>query len=93
MAQVVRDENRVTGILGQSSVDNVTPIPLTVNPSNGRLRIHAIGRTTDPLDPAILEPVKRDENRVTGMLAEASTNRLPIPLTVGTLGGLRIDNL
>lgn len=92
MAQAVRDNNRVTAMLGVSSVDGITPVPMTVDPSTGRLRVHATGKTSDPLNPAVLEPVKRDQNRVTDTLAQTSTGTA-VPLTVGDAGSLRINNL
>ena len=85
-----RDGNRITATLGVSSIDGVTPMPLTVDPLTGRLRVLATGFLNNTLNPAVLAPVKRDDNRVTGMMGESNTDSTPIPLTTGVGSGLRI---
>jgi hypothetical protein len=90
MANAVRDENRITGLMGVSSVDGITPIPFNVDPVTQRLRIQLVGYIANNLDPAVIEPVKRDENRVTGMMGISETDSTPIPMTTGLSSGLRI---
>ena len=93
MPNARRDDNYVPAMMGVSSVDGVTPIPLTIDAITGRLRVTPVGTTGGNLDPAVLQPVRRDDNRVKDMLGESSTDRTPIPLTVGFNNGLRITPL
>lgn len=42
MADTPRDENRVTVILGVSSVDGETPVPISVDPSTGAVIVESV---------------------------------------------------
>lgn len=41
MSQAVRDQNRVTSLMGVSSTDGTTPLPVLINPATGRILISA----------------------------------------------------
>lgn len=47
MSQAKRDENRVTTLIGVSSIDGVTPTNVKVDPSTNRLYVDANINTTD----------------------------------------------
>jgi len=66
-----RGTNRNAVWMGVSSTDGVTPIPLTVDPVTGRLRVKVIGYSGD--DPTPSNRAKRDSNRVTVKIGEEDT--------------------
>jgi len=67
MGHAVRDDNNVPNLLGVSSVDLVTPIPLTVDPITGRLLVVVVD--TDPnASPVVRKNAKHDESSVPTML-------------------------
>ena len=52
MAQASRDQNSVTTLLGVSSFDGVTPIPVYVNPVTHRLLVDNAGVTSGTSVPS-----------------------------------------
>lgn len=62
-----RDENFVPVWLGVSSVDGVTPVPVTIDPDTGRLRVYVAGFSGNPTPSS---RAKRDANRVTVKIGE-----------------------
>ena len=80
MASGNRDANRHVVLMGVSSADLSTPIPLTVDPDTGKLRAVWVSFTGNP-SPA--QPAKRDANRVPVLMGESNdSNRTPIPFSV-----------
>ena len=90
MSDAKRDANRVPTMMGVSSVDGVTPLPIQVDVITGKLLAKAEGISSS-LAPE--EPAKRDANRVPGILGTSSTDgTTPIPLSVDENdNGLRIQ--
>ena len=67
MGHAVRDDNQVPNLLGVSSVDLITPIPLMVDPITHRLLV--VVTDTDPnLTPVVRKNAKHDANNVPTML-------------------------
>ena len=90
MSSGKRDANRNVVLMGVSSVDGVTPVPLKVDPDTGKLLAYAQS-ASDSIAAGNSKPVKRDGNRVHGLMGECSVDATPIPLTVDpTSSGLRI---
>lgn len=78
MAQAKRDENRVPVLLGVSSVDGVTPVPIRVDPLTGRVLANILAidefASTNP-------EIKRDENRIqVGTAVTDDSNQTVKPL-------------
>lgn len=65
--QANRDQNRVTVLMGVSSADGVTPVPLRVDPITNALLVEVTFDSDTTI--ALKTPAKRDENRVTVELA------------------------
>lgn len=68
MGVASRDQNNVPTLLGASSADGITPIPVQANPSNHGL---SISDGTDGDDHGVQNAV-RDENFVPVLMAVAS---------------------
>jgi len=84
MSSGKRDDNRVVVLIGVSSVDGVTPVPIMVDPDTGRLLATIVSR--DASDGTVEQPTKRDYNRVTVSMGADSTDNTnpPIPTTIDT---------
>lgn len=51
MTDAKRDQNRVTGLLGVSSADGTTPLPIKINPATGRVLVEGtLDTITTPLE-------------------------------------------
>jgi len=67
MGHAVRDDNQVPNLLGVSSVDLITPIPLMVDPITHRLLVVVVD--TDPnVSPVVRKNAKHDDSNVPTML-------------------------
>lgn len=87
--QANRDDNGVVALMGVSSVDGVTPVPLTVDPTTGRLRCTSVGTGASAGTPSA--QAKYDDNYVPAGLAETDdAARTLIPLICTPDGGLLI---
>ena len=86
--QAKRDQNRQVAWIGVSSVDGVTPIPLTVDPITGRLRVVVMGHGVDPTpsDRAV-----RDENRVPAKIAQEKDADVITAFVVNVATGLMME--
>jgi len=82
MSNAKRDENRQTAWMGISSVDGVTPIPLTIAPATGRLRVKVVGHDADPIPGKL---ARRDENRVPAKLTEEADTGFLTALTINLI--------
>lgn len=89
MLNAKRDGNRITTLMGVSSVDGVTPLPIQVDEITGKLRAIAVGISSTL---ATDQPAKRDGNSVIGMLGVSTDGITPIPFSVDeSNNGLRIQ--
>jgi len=80
MASGKRDYNRVVVLMGVSSVDHTTPIPLKVDPTTGRLLCLQVSYAGNS---SAVQPVKRDENRAKGLSAVTNdANKTVVPISV-----------
>lgn len=73
MAQSVFDQNRVSTLIGVSSVDGITPVAIKVDSVTGRLlmSINSMGALSGITNRQI---AYRDQNRVTVALGESSAD-------------------
>ena len=83
MAVGKRDENRVVVLMGVSSVDGTTPIPLTVDPDTGRLRVYVAGNSGNAATPD-RNVARRDENRVDVAAGENNSDQNVEPFSIET---------
>ena len=83
MSSTKRDENRATVLMGISSTDGVTLVPLTVNPNTGRLRVYVAGSILDNATPD-RNTSRRDENRKPVAAGKNSTSGKYEPLSIET---------
>jgi hypothetical protein len=83
-----RDENHVTTYMGVSYLDGITPIPIAVNPDNGRVLVDAVSVIQyTPEDIAA-----RDENYVPVLMGTSSFDDFVVlPLNVNLEGKVLID--
>lgn len=88
MADAKRDQNRQVAWMGISSVDEVTPVPLTVDPDTGRLRVKVMGHGTDPIPG---NRAVRDENRVPAKIAIENTTDFIAAFVVNVATGLMME--
>ena len=86
MTEAKRDNNQITTILGASSADGSTPVPVRVDP-NTHYIITDIGDTGTDLSG---EEASRDNNGVTVLLGVSSDDGVtPVPIyTNPSTGGL-----
>lgn len=68
MENAIRDENRVTTLIGISNADGLTTVPIYVNPTTHRLKT-AHGSSGSDLSDNF---APRDENFVPGLLGASS---------------------
>lgn len=88
MTDAKRDNNQITTILGTSSTDGSTPVPVKVNPTSHYI-VTDIGITGTDLSG---DDAKRDNNGVPVMLGVSSDDGItPVPVYVNpATGGLLI---
>lgn len=78
-----RDENYIVVGMGVSSDDNITPVPITVDPSTGRLRVYISSTDGGTATPTANRPARRDENNVITAMGETNdSDRTPTPLSL-----------
>lgn len=79
MADANRDQNSVPTWIGVSCVDGVTPVRITINPSNGGIKVD--DSTAISFVPSASQATIRDQNQVnvkTGISSTDSTVILPV---------------
>jgi len=85
-----RDSNFIVVGMGLSSVDGVTPIPITVDAATGRLRVVDSGCVSTI--PVPRTNANRDANRESVIMGQDSTSNDAVPLTVAAANsGLMVD--
>lgn len=85
MSNASRDDNRIPTMLGTSSVDGVTPVPLTVTKN----RLNCADGTTGSNLPFVNS--ERDQNRVPTIWGVSSADGVtPIPIYTDSNGNLLI---
>lgn len=67
MAQAKKDQNHISTIIGVSSVDGVTPIPIAVDPITGYL-LCDVTYAVQTSSPVLRSNAKMDNNNVASML-------------------------
>lgn len=76
-----RDQNRIVVGWGVSSVDGVTPVPITIDPVSKRLRCISVGSTTVATgDPVRVAP--RDGNGVPAKMGVDSSTGQPLAIRI-----------
>lgn len=89
MADVIRDENRVPGLVGTLDSDGVTPTPVKANSTTHALAV-SDGSTGSDLGPV---NAPRDGNRVTGLLAVSSVDGItPVVIYANSNGELLVQS-
>ena len=78
-----RDDNRIPVLMGVSSTDGVTPIPLTVDPDTGRLRVYVAGTSLNNATPD-RNVSRRDGNRKPVIAGQDNTDDDYEPLSIET---------
>ncbi len=85
--EAIRDENRITGMLGTSVADGETPIVIAVNPLNNRLKAVEGAGANLPYKNA-----ERDKNRIVTMWGVSSADGVtPIPIYADESNNLLIQ--
>ena len=83
----LREQNRIPIWWGISSEDGITPVPIMINPSNGRVKMD-IGTSTMPVISYLNGSLPRDGNRVPCIGGQSSTDStVVIPVSVNPLTG------
>ena len=76
------DKNFIVVGMGVSSVDGVTPVPITIDPVNGRLRAQVNSLTNSNATPT-RNIASMDKNGTPTILAETNdTSKTPTPVSV-----------
>lgn len=75
MTNAKRDENRVPTLLGVSSSDGVTPIPVKINPTTGRVLAEGPGSGGGDMDKATYDPANIAEQLVGLTATQTLTNK------------------
>ena len=83
MASGKRDANFVVVGMGVSSVDGVTPVPITVDSITGRLRVQVSSNTGNNATPDRAVS-RRDANREPTIAGEHNTTSAYTPLSLDT---------
>lgn len=87
MQPVVRDQNYVPVLMGVSSSDGITPVPIQIDPVSGRVLVNITIIASET--PTVVTRIPRDNNFVP-VLAGASTSDgitvLPIHISASTGG-------
>lgn len=93
MANGERDDNRVVTLLGVSSADGVTPVPIQVNPVTGRIRAELAVGAGDMLT-ATYDPAGIAEQLVGLTAAQTMTTKTmtSVILNVGVSGSAVLDD-
>lgn len=85
--QVLRDQNRVPIWWGISSVDGVTPEPISIDSSTGKAKIE-IGTSTMPVIAILPESLPRDGNRIPCLGGQSNADSsVVIPISVNPITG------
>lgn len=82
MASGKRDENNVVVGMGVSSVDGVTPVPITVDPVTGRLRVVSVSTDGGSASPTRTTAQRDQNNTRVAMAVTNDSNKTRTPLTV-----------
>jgi hypothetical protein len=83
MIDAKRDDNYNAVLMGVSSADGVTPIPLTVDPDTGRLRVYVAGTSLLNAIPD-RNTSRRDDNRKPVLAGENNTTDAYEPFSIET---------
>ena len=87
--QVIRDNNRTTGVSGTLDSDGVTQVAVKVNPANNAVK--AIDAATGTASTRVA--ALRDENRVSAWMGVSSSDMTTlIPIAVDVNGNLLIQS-
>jgi len=87
MTSVLRDQNRIPIWWGLSSVDGVTPVPIAINQSTGKVKME-IGTTVSAVMSNLPQTLPRDENRIPCLAGVSNTNSSQlIPVSVNPATG------
>ena len=79
-----RDANRSVVLMGVSSVDGVTPVPITVDSITGRVRVKVEGFSGNNATPDRIK-MRRDDNREPTLGGETNDSvRTITPLSIET---------
>lgn len=87
MPDARRDDNRVTTLLGVSTADGVTPVPVQVNPVTGKVIMHAVD---EGIVAVVGNIITRDRNYVDVGRGERTDNTDPIPFHASPSGKILI---
>lgn len=80
MAQAKRDQNRIPTLIGVSTVDGTTPLPVFANPTT-----HALTASLSVGIMPLEDKASIDENRVKSLLGVSSVDEItPIPIGVNS---------
>ena len=90
MASGKRDANFIVVGMGVSSVDGITPVPITVDPDTGRLRV-LVSSNTGNLAVPDRAVSRRDENREPTIAGEHNTTSAYTPFSLETGGYLMLQ--
>ena len=92
MVSTKRDDNAIVVGMGVSSVDGVTPVPITVDELTGRLRCQQATPADGSSASGASTRAQYDENGVTTIMGETdNAARTPTALSVSdTNGGLMV---
>lgn len=85
MTDAKRDNNQITTILGASSADGSTPVPIQVNPTSHSIKTD-VGTTGTDLSG---DDASRDNNGVPVMIGVSSSDGItPVPVYASPTGAL-----
>jgi hypothetical protein len=84
--QVQRDQNRIAGKFGVLNTDGVTLVPISINETNGSVKVNSVDSISFTMKPISL----RDENFKNTMLFIGSDG-LTYPWVVDSEGKVLID--
>jgi hypothetical protein len=67
MSNAKRDSSNIANMMGVSSIDGITPTPLTVDPITGYLLINIVD-TSSAVSPVLRKNAQHDSNSIHTML-------------------------
>lgn len=85
MTNAKRDDNFIPVMMGVSSVDGVTPVPVTLDPTTLRLRVVVISNLKNDATPD-RNTSRRDENTKPTLAGENSSTQNIEPISIETVG-------
>jgi len=85
MADAVREDNRVEGLLAASSADLSLPLEAQINPVTGELLMVICGCA---LPVVVSTLIPRDDNRVPVLCAQRTDNGEPMAMHVNRAGAI-----